>query len=68
MLVMIDKFIRECIAVEISRKLSSDDFTDVSVDLFAIRGVQDFIVSNNGPEFIARRVCGFLESIDVGMP
>ena len=66
MLVIIDKFTRECIALEVSRKLSSDDFIDVLVDLFAIRGVPKFIRSDNGPEFIARRVRGFLESIDVG--
>ena len=36
MLVIIDEFTRECIALEVSRKLSSDDFIDVLVDLFAI--------------------------------
>ena len=66
MLVIIDEFTRECIALEVGRKLSSDDFIDVLVDLFAIRGVPEFIRSDNGPEFIARRVRGFLESIDVG--
>ena len=66
MLVIIDKLTRECIALEVSRKLSNDDFIDVLVDLFAIRGVPKFIRSDNGPEFIARRVHGFLESIDVG--
>ena len=66
MLVIIDKFTRECIALEVSRKLSSDDFIDVLVDLFAIRGVPKFIRSDNGPEFIARRLRGFLKSIDVG--
>ena len=43
------------------------DFIEVLVDLFAIRGFPEFIRSDNGPEFIARRVGGFLESIDVGM-
>ena len=66
MLVIIDKPTRECIALEVGRKLSSDDFIDVLVDLFAIRGVPEFIRSDNGPEFIARRVRGFLESIYVG--
>lgn len=36
------------------------------VDLFAIRGVPKFIRSDNGPEFISRRVRDFLKSIDVG--
>ena len=66
MLVIIDEFTRECIGLEVSRKLSSDNFIDVLVDLFAIRGVPKFIRSDNGPEFIARRVREFLDSIDVG--
>ena len=66
MLLIIDEFTRECIALEVSRKLSSDDFIKVLVDLFSIRGFSKFIRSDNGPEFIARRVRGFLDSIDVG--
>ena len=66
MLVIVDEFTRECIALEVGRKLTSDDFIDVLVDLFAIRGVPSFIRSDNGPEFIARRVRQFLDSIDVG--
>ena len=63
MLVIIDEFTRECIALEVGRKLSSGDFIDVLVDLFAIRGIQQFIRSDNNPEFIAPRVRDFLESI-----
>ncbi len=66
MLVIVDEFTRECIALEVDRKITSDDFIDVLVDLFAIRGVPSFIRSDNGPEFIARRVRKFLGSIDVG--
>ena len=35
-------------------------------DLFAIRGVPSFIRSDNGPEFISRRVRDFLSAVDVG--
>jgi len=65
-LVIIDEFTCECIALKVSRKLSSDDFIDVLFDLFAIRGVPEFMRSDKGPEFIARRVRGFLETTDVG--
>jgi hypothetical protein len=66
MLVIIDKPTRECIDLEDSQKVSSGDFIDVLVDLFAIRVVPEFIRSDNGPEFIARRVREFLDSIVVG--
>lgn len=66
MLVVVDEFTRECIAFEVNRKLTSDHFVEVLSDLFAIRGVPAFIRSDNGPEFIARRVRRFLEAIDVG--
>ncbi|MEC8554287.1 MAG: integrase core domain-containing protein [Planctomycetota bacterium] len=39
---------------------------DVLVDLFAIRGVPSLIRRDNGPDFIARRVGQFLDSIEVG--
>ena len=66
MLVIIDEFTRQCIALEVGRKLSSDDFIDVLVDLFVVRSIREFIRSDYGPKFIARRVRAFLESIDVG--
>lgn len=66
MLVIIDEYTRECIALEVGRKFTGDDFVEVLTDLFAIRGVPTFIRSDNGPEFISTRVRSFLEAIDVG--
>ena len=40
--------------------------SSIEVDVFSIRGVPEFIRSDNGPEFISRRVREFLERIDVG--
>ena len=66
MLVVIDQFTRECIALDVGRRFTSDQFVEVLTRLFAIRGVPKFIRSDNGPEFISRRVREFLEAIDVG--
>ena len=66
MLVVIDEFTRECLALEVGRKFIGDNLVEVLIDLFAIRGVPKLIRSDNGPEFISRRVRNFLESIDVG--
>lgn len=66
MLVVIDEYTRECLALEVGRRFTSDQFIEVLTRLFAVRGVPSFIRSDNGPEFISRRVRKFLEVIDVG--
>jgi len=63
---LVDEFTRECIALEVNRKFTGDHLVELLTDLFAIRGVPEFIRSDNGPEFISRRVQQFLETIDVG--
>jgi transposase InsO family protein len=50
---IIDEHTRECLALEVNRRMTSDQVIDVLVDLFAIRGVPEHIRSDNGPEFIA---------------
>ena len=49
-----------------NRKFTGDDLVTLLVDLFAIRGRPQFIRSDNGPEFISKRVREFLTLIDVG--
>tara|TARA_R110002095_G_C4217252_1_gene236670 strand:- start:91 stop:858 length:768 start_codon:yes stop_codon:yes gene_type:complete len=63
---IIDEYTRECIALSVSRKMTSDDVIAALVDLIAIRGVPAFIRCDNGPEFISKSLRKFLERIDVG--
>lgn len=63
---IIDEYTRECIALEVNRRIASEDVIGVLVELFAIRGVPEFIRSDNGPEFIAKSLRMFLERVDVG--
>jgi len=65
-LVVIDEYTRECIALEVGRRLTGDQYVEVLTRLFAARGVPRFIRSDNGPEFVSRRVREFLAAIDVG--
>ena len=65
-LVVVDDFTRECLALKVGRRFTADDFVMLLTDLFAIRGVPAFIRSDNGPEFVSRRVREFLSRIDVG--
>ena len=56
MLTIVDDFMRECAAIEVSRKLTSEDVLERLGDLFVRRGVHDQIRSDNGSEFTATRV------------
>jgi transposase InsO family protein len=65
MLVVIDEFTRECLALEVGRKFTGVDFVNVLADLFEIRGAPQFIRSDNGPEFVSRHVRSFLEAVSI---
>jgi len=62
---VIDEFTRECLAVRVARSLTSHDVINVLTDLFIERGVPVHIRSENGPEFIAKRVRDWLEKLQV---
>ena len=53
MLTMIDEFTRECLAIDVSRRLTSEDVLERLSDLFIHRGPPEYIRSDNGPEFTA---------------
>ena len=53
MLTVVDEYTRECLAIEVKRRLTSEEVMDVLADLFLERGCPEFIRSDNGPEFIA---------------
>jgi putative transposase len=65
MLNIIDEFTRECLAIEVGRRLNSTNVIDVLSQLFVERGVPEHIRSDNGPEFIAKRVRNWLGSQQV---
>jgi transposase InsO family protein len=56
LLVVIDEFTRECLAIEVGRSFTSRDVVGVLQYLFAVRGTPDHIRSDNGPEFVAKHV------------
>lgn len=53
---IVDEFTRESLAVRVQRKLKSTDVIAVLADLFVLRGVPEYIRSDNGPEFVAGAV------------
>ena len=54
MLVVIDEFTRESLAIEVSRSFTAKQVVEVLRYLFAVRGAPKFIRSDNGPEFVAK--------------
>lgn len=62
-LTIIDEYTRECLAIKVDRKLKSEDVVDVLADLFILKGVSDHIRSDNGSEFTAKLVRGWLERV-----
>jgi putative transposase len=65
MLTIVDEFTRECLAIDVARKLTSEDVLERLSDLFVRRDVTDRIRSDNGSEFTAKRVREWLERVGV---
>jgi putative transposase len=65
MLVVIDEYTRECLAIEVDRKLNSQRVLDMLADLFVAHGPPEHIRSDNGPEFIAIALRDWLTRLDV---
>jgi len=65
MLTVIDEFTRKYLAIEVARRLRSDDVLQVRADLFVQHGPPDHIRSDNGPEFTSKAVRQWLQRIGV---
>ena len=65
MLTLIDEFTRECLAIDVRRKLGSEDVLERLSELFIQRGAPAYIRSDNGPEFTARKVREWLGRVKV---
>ena len=65
MLTLIDEFTRECLAIDVSRRMTSEDVLDRFSDLLIQRGSPEYIRSDHGPDFTAHRVRDWLENVGV---
>ena len=60
---ILDDDSRECLAIRVKRKQNSTEVIDALTDLFILRGVPDYIRSDNDPEFIAEAVEGWVKAV-----
>lgn len=56
LLTLVDEYTRECLAIDVARRLRGDDILERLSWLFAVRGVPEHIRSDNGPEFTSNVV------------
>jgi len=56
MLTVIDEYTRECLAIKVGRAFKSIDVVETLADLFLLKGLPDYIRSDNGAEFTAKMI------------
>lgn len=64
-LIVIDEYTRECLAVRVRRHLDHEDVQECLTELFCVRGVPVYLLSDNGPEFIANLLWEWLDKLNV---
>ena len=65
LLTIIDEYTRECLAIDIGRKLKKEDVLERLTSLFVCRGVPEHIRSDNGSEFTAKAVRSWLQRLGI---
>jgi transposase InsO family protein len=65
LLVVIDEFTRECLAIEVARSFTARQVLEVLRYLFAVRGTPKHLRSDNGPEFVAKELRKWLDQSEV---
>ncbi len=63
MLTIIDEFTRECLSVDVDRRLSSHRVLERLTELFAQRDAPNYIRSDNGSKFTAKKVRRWLSEL-----
>jgi transposase InsO family protein len=66
MLTVVDEFTRECLAIRVGRRLGPDEALEVPAELSVRHGPPEHVRSDNGPEFAAGAVRGWLGRLGVG--
>lgn len=62
---IIDEYSRECLMSYVARRIRSQDVIFVLADLFLARGMPKHIRSDNGPEFVAKKLMKWFKVLGV---
>jgi len=63
LLTLIDEYTRRCLALRAARRLNSYDLIETLADVMLEHGVPEHIRSDNGPEFVARKLRQWLSAV-----
>ncbi len=66
LLTLIDEYTRECLAIRVARRLGSQEVIDTLADVMVVRGIPEYLRSDNGPEFVARELRKWLGRLGTG--
>ena len=64
-LTILDEYTRECLAIEVERRITSQNVIDKLFELFIFRAIPAYIRSDNGPEFTAKAIRNWLSRMGV---
>lgn len=62
---IIDEYTRECLVSHVARRIRSQDVILILAELFLIKGTPRFIRSDNGPEFIAKKLIHWMKILEI---
>jgi len=65
LLTIVDEFSKECLGIPVKRKMTSNDVIDALSNLFIIKGMPEYIRSDNGAEFTAKAIIEWLKGLGV---
>jgi putative transposase len=65
LLTVIDEYTRECLAIRVGRRMTSHDVLYALSEPFLEHGIPGHVRSDNGPEFVAKAVRGWLANLGV---
>jgi len=66
LLVLLDEYTRECLAIRVARRLGSYEVIETLAEVMLGRGIPEHIRSDNGPEFVATELRKWLEKVGTG--
>jgi transposase InsO family protein len=66
LLVLLDEYTRECLAIGVARRLGHAEVIEVLGEVMLWRGIPEHIRSVNGPEFIAQELRQWLAKVGIG--
>jgi putative transposase len=63
LLVLIDEYTRECLAIRVARRLGSNEVIETLAEVMLWRGIPEHFRSDNGPEFVAKELRKWLGNV-----